>query len=98
MNTPFEEPTLNALLSRVAELEQAHTRLHEEVTSLRAARANAEGQTLAQPSPRSHRSSRRKVLAKGLGVAVATVGAGAMLELSTGTALAEKKSGVFVSD
>src|SRR5258706_6825064 len=72
MSMTTDEPTLQELLDRLAELEQAHTRLQEELTSVRATRANAEEQTAAQPSSRPHRSSRRKVLAKGLGVAVPT--------------------------
>lgn len=46
------------------------------------------------------RSSRRKMLTKGLGAAaLASAGAGALLELSSGTALAGSvKPGVFASD
>ena len=101
MSTPSEEPTLHELLSRLAELEQAHARLQEELTNVRAERAPAaEEQASAQTRTRPRRSSRRKVLEKGLGVAVATVGAGAMLELSGGTALAAStpKPGVFASN
>ncbi len=101
MNTPSEEPITHELLSRLAALEQAHARLHEELTHVRAERAPAaEEQTSAQTRPRPRRSSRRKMLTKGLGVAaVATVGAGALLELSSGTALAAStpKPGVFAS-
>ena len=90
MSTTSEEPTIHELLSRLAELEQAHACLQEELTNVRAERVPvAEEQTSTQTRPRPRRSSRRKVLRKGLGVAVATVGAGAMLELSSGTALAK---------
>ena len=99
MNTSSEEPTLHELLSRVAALEQANGRLQEELTSLGAERAAAEEQANGQKGTRTRKSSRRKVLEKGLGVAVATVGAGALLELSGGTALASDpaKAGVFAS-
>ncbi len=66
MNTPSEEPTIHELLSRLAELEQAHARLQEELTNVQAERA--------------------------------TVGAGALPELSNGTALAPGPTpGVFAS-
>src|SRR5258708_13294278 len=100
MNTPSEEPTLHELLSRLAELEQAHARLQAELTNVRAERASEGGQTSTQRPTRTRprRSSRRKVLTKGLGVAVASVGAGTLLELSGGTALAAgAKPGVFAS-
>ena len=59
----------------------------------------AEGQARPEIRTRPRRNSRRKVLTKGLGVAVATVGAGALLELSSGTASAESiKPGVFASN
>jgi len=84
----------------LAELEQAHARLQEELTHVRAERAPAtEEQASTQTRTHPKRNSRRKVLEKGLGVAVATVGAGTLLELSSGTALAAStaKPGVFAS-
>ncbi len=100
MSTTQEEPTLHELVSRLAALEQANGRLQEELTSLRAERATAEEQAGQQTLPRARKNSRRKVLTRGLGVVVASVGAGAMLEVSGGTALAERESvkpGVFAS-
>jgi hypothetical protein len=64
----------------------------------------AEGQASPEIRTRPRRNSRRKVLTKGLEVALATVGAGALLELSSGTASAESikpegiKPGVFASN
>jgi hypothetical protein len=103
MNTPSEEPTRDAQVTREAELEQAHGRLHEELTkgsALLPPAAEEEGRARPQTRTPPRRSSRRKMLTKGLGVvAVASVGAGALLELSSGTALASgaAKPGVFAS-
>ncbi len=99
MSTIQEEPTLHELLSRVAALEQENGRLQEELTNLGAQRAAADEQANGQTGTRTRKSSRRKVLEKGLGVAVATVGAGTLLELSSGTASAAPtpKPGVFAS-
>jgi uncharacterized protein YPO0396 len=90
MNTPSEEPTQNAQGTRGAELEQEQSRLREELTKGRAERAPAEEkQAKPQTRTRPRESSRRKMLARGLGVAaVASAGAGALLELSNGTAQA----------
>ena len=92
MNTPSEKPTRNAQVTGEAELEQAHGRLHEELTERRALLPKApegEEQVRPQTRTRSQRSSRRKMLTKGLGVAAAaSVGAGALLELSGWTAQA----------
>ena len=96
MNTPFEEPTIHELATRVAELEQANANLQAELTNVQAERA-VEEQTGTRTSTRSQRSSRRKMLAKGLGVAVASVGVGTMLEMSGGTALAAPARGSFSS-
>lgn len=100
MNTPFEEPTIHELATRLTELEQANAHLQAELANVRAERAAEEQistQTPTQPI-RPQRSSRRKMLTKGLGVAVASVGAGAMLELGGGTAsAASSKRGLFAS-
>jgi ferric-dicitrate binding protein FerR (iron transport regulator) len=97
MSTTQEGPTLQQLISRVATLEQANVRLLEQLTSVRAERAPAaDERARRQTGIRPRRSSRRRVLTKSLGVAIAAVGAGAMLELSSGTASA-KSSGEFVS-
>ena len=96
MNTPFEEPTIHELATRLAELEQANANLQAELTNVRAERA-AEEQTGTQTPTHSQRSSRRKMLTKGLGVAVASVGVGTMLEMSGGTALAVPARGFFAS-
>ena len=103
MSMTEEEPALQGLLSRVAELERANARLQEELTHERAGRATAAEQTRTQTRSRPRRSSRRKMLTKGLEVAAASVGAGVLLELSSGTALAselrpEFTHGVFVSN
>ena len=102
MNTPSEEPTQNAQVTGEGELEQAHGRLHKEPTEGRARRPKApeeEEQARPQTHTRPRRSSRRKMLTKGLGMAaVASVGAGALLELSGGTAEASVKPGVFASN
>ena len=102
MNTPSEEPIRNAQETRGTELEQEQSSVQEELTE---GRANAwpvpteEEQARPQTRAHPHRSSRRKILTKGLGVAtVASVGAGALLELSSGTAQASGiKPGVFAS-
>ena len=99
MITTPDESTLQTLVNRLAELEQAHAHLQEELQVVKAERAAAGEQATGQARTRTSKSSRRKVLEKGLGVAVATVGAGALLELSGGTALASDpaKPGVFAS-
>jgi hypothetical protein len=102
MNTPSEESTIHEQVTRLAELEQENSSLHEELTNARAERAPAteeEGRAKPQTRTRPRRSSRRKMLTKGLGVAaVASVGAGALLELSSGRASASSiKPGVFAS-
>src|SRR5437868_1958691 len=101
MNTPSEKPTRNTQVTGEAELEQAHGRLHEELTERRALLPKApegEEQVRPQTRTRSQRSSRRKMLTKGLGMAAASVGASALLELSDGTALAKAPGpGVFAS-
>src|SRR5437868_15391846 len=91
------ETMLERLAARLDELEQANTRLNEEVAALRAQRQPALGQPtvrvhMAQPqgSEEPHgRPSRRGMLRAVLGVAAATVGAGALVETQTGTALAQ---------
>jgi hypothetical protein len=100
MSTPFEGPTPNAQETKGAKLEQEQSSLQEELTE---GRVNAspvpteEEQARPQTRARPHRSSRRKMLTKGMGVAaVASVGAGALLQLSSGTALASGP-GVFTS-
>ncbi len=103
MNTPSEEPTQNAQVTGEAELNQANGRLHEELTKGRAQlpKASEEKEPAgSQIRTRPCKSSRRKMLTKGLGVAAAvSVGAGALLELSGGTAQAARipKKGVFAS-
>src|SRR5438067_2320814 len=99
MSTPSAEPTIHEQVTREAELEQEQSSLHEELTNVRTERSAAEEPTNEQTRTRASKSSRRKALEKGLGVAVASVGAGALLELSGGTARAAStpKPGVFAS-
>src|SRR5256885_2545437 len=98
MNTSSGEPTRN----EGDELEQVRAGLHEALTNGGVVLPkSSEGgeQAGRQTRTRSQRSSRRKMLAKGLGVAaVASAGASALLELSGGTAQASSiKPGVFAS-
>src|SRR5690349_13005475 len=67
---------------------------NEELTGTQAGEARlGEGEQQGGPSAR-----RRDILAKSLGVAAAAVGAGAVLDLSAGTAQASTtKAGVFAS-
>lgn len=90
MNAMEDGPMINNLVTRLAELEQ-------KLVALQAERAPADGQTHVHKvetsaSPEKvlgrKRESRRRILGKGLGVAAATLGAAALLEVSTGTALA----------
>lgn len=103
MNTPSEEPTRNAQVTGEAELNQAHGRLHEELTKGRALLPKAseeEAPVGSQIRTHPRGSSRRKMLTKGLGMAaVVSVGAGALLQLSGGTAQAANipKKGIFTS-
>lgn len=99
MSTTQEEPSLQELMSRVAALEQVNACLLEELTNVRAERAlTAVEQAKRQPLPRIRKSSRRRVLTTGLEVAAAAVGAGTLLELSSGVAsAAHPKPGVFAS-
>jgi hypothetical protein len=70
------------------------TARHEELAVTRAPEAPA-GEGERHPA---RQTRRREMLAKGLGVAAAAVGAGAVLDLSAGTAqAASTKPGVFVS-
>ncbi len=99
MSTTQEEPTLQELMSRMAALEQVNARLLEELTNVRAERAPAAvEQANRQSLPRTRKSSRRRMLTTGLEVAAAAVGAGTLLELSSGVAsAAQPKPGVFAS-
>jgi hypothetical protein len=99
MSTTQEEPTLQELMSRMAALEQVNARLLEELTNVRAERAPAAvEQANRQSLPRTRKSSRRRMLTTGLEVAAAAVGAGTLLELSSGVAsAAQPKAGVFAS-
>ena len=56
MSTPSEEPTIHELVTRLAELEQAHARQQEELTHVRAEQAQvAEEQTSPQTPSKSLR-------------------------------------------
>src|SRR5204863_3158101 len=83
MSTPSEEPTIHEQVTRLAELEQENSSLHEELTNARAERAPAteeEGRAKPQTRTRPRRSSRRKVVTKGQGVVTAaSAGAGTLL-------------------
>ena len=105
MSTTQEEPTLHELASRLAQLEQTNARLHEELLTLRAERARGGEQvrTLTrgrrpgrseQPDRQTTtetgtRKSRRRLLAKGLAVAAATIGGVAALQRSSPVAYAD---------
>ena len=94
--------TLKELMIRLTELERANARMSEELGALRTERSTSDSQleTPIQVKPSSSsqssgklatnrkRRSRRGLLRKGLGVAAATFGAAAALEMSGGTALA----------
>lgn len=105
MNTTNDEPTMQELAARLAELEQVNVRLRQELAALQAGQPMARTQKMTLPQEDqarrqrsiSKRKSRRGMLTKGLGVALATVGAGTLFEMSAGTAYA-KSNGVFISN
>ena len=107
MNPQQNETTLDELVTRLAELERANTRMSEELVALRVERPiiieqgtlhtkgvppqgykKPNGQTKAD-----RRKGRRGLLRKGLGIAAATVGAGALLGINGGTVYANGTEG-----
>lgn len=99
--TRENESTIQGRVARLAELDRAHAHINEEPLTLRAAQPAVLEQTSL--SERSMEASgqattgrpkgRRRLLRTGLGVAVATVGAGALLETNAGAAHATGKEG-----
>jgi hypothetical protein len=95
--TRENEPTIQELVARLAELERANARMNEELLTLRAAQPAVLAQTSlsersmaeSEQAPTERPKSRRRLLRTGLGVAVATVGAAALLEMNTGAAHAD---------
>src|SRR6266567_16099 len=95
--TRENEPTIQELVARLAELERANSSMNEELLTLRAAQPAVLAQTSlsersmaeSEQAPTERPKSRRRLLRTGLGVAVATVGAAALLEMNTGAAHAD---------
>jgi hypothetical protein len=86
------------LAARLDELERANTRLENEMAALRAARPAPAGPPQSRRAETPHevktgRASRRGLLRTAVGVAAATVGAGALLEAQSGAALATGAEG-----
>jgi hypothetical protein len=92
--TSENEPAIQELVARLAELERANARMNEELLTLRAAQPAVLAQTslpersieASEQAPTGRPKSRRRLLRTGLGVAVATVGAAALLEMNAGAA------------
>src|ERR1051326_5621177 len=112
MRKTQDESTLNAMVSRLAELEQAHARLQEQLLALQTSQETTQDQetiksdTAAPDAPKQvdseHLSpkgqSRRRVLQTGLGVAAA-VGAGVAAGVNGGVAhAAPLAAGSFTSN
>ena len=101
------EPAIQERMASLAELERANARMNEELLTLRAAQpavpeqASLSGRSMAvsEQAPTERPKSRRRLLRTGLGVAVATVGAGALLEMNAGAAHANGNEGptIFTS-
>ena len=98
MNGSLGEMTMEGLAARLAELEHANTQLHQELALLRAVKppisesvtppregSRTKSRVPNLKTPSSISKSRRKLLRQGLEAAAAGVGAGALLELSTGS-------------
>ncbi len=94
MITRENEPAIQELVARLPELECANAHMNEELLTLRAAQPAVLAQTslsersmaVSEPAPTESPKSRRRLLRTGLGVAIATVGAAALLEMNTGAA------------
>lgn len=107
MSMADDTTTMQELLARLAELERANARMSEQLAAIQTERARSDRQKM--PSGRANipekstesrkRKSRRSLLEKGLGVAAATVGAGALIGINGGTAHADGLEGptVFAS-
>lgn len=97
MITRENEPTTQELVARLVELERANARMNEELLTSRAAQSavlartslSEESMAVSEQAPTERPKSRRRLLRTGLGVAVATVGAAALLEMNTGAAHAD---------
>lgn len=103
MNTQQNETTLEELVARLTELERANTRMSEELLALRAERPiiieqatlhtkGVSPQGYKQPKE-NRQGSRRRLLRKGLGIAAASVGAGALFGMNAGIAHADGTEG-----
>src|SRR5438067_1054070 len=101
MGMAEDTATMQELLVRLAELERANMRMSEQLAVMQTERARPNRQKTPsggaslpeKPTESRKRKSRRSLLEKGLGVAAATVGAGALLGITGGTAHADGLEG-----
>jgi len=106
--TRENEPATQELVARLAESERANAPMNEELLTLRPAQPAVLAQTslsersmeVSKQATTERPKSRRRLLRTGLGVAVATVGAGALLEMNAGAAHADgtEKPTIFTSN